>query len=226
MSNAEPNQPGGDLAVEQMTTSMTLPGTREDPNPSRRDRLDVEQAPQGKITICTIPNALSLGRLILGLWFPWLPLSWQLPVVVVAALTDLLDGTSGRLFGACSRLGRVLDPLADKVFVTGVVTALLGQGVLSVGEVVLIGLRDLTVIIGTAVGLAWRPWAFRRLAPTLLGKATTVAQFIFFVVLLVIQEHKGTAFAVTATLSALAAGYYIWLFFRQPVQETSDVPRS
>jgi phosphatidylglycerophosphate synthase len=138
-----------------------------------------------------------------------------LPVVIVAVLTDLLDGALGRNFHACSRTGRVLDPLADKAFVAGVVFTFIGEGVLTVGEVVLVGLRDLTVITGALVGLAFRQWeAFRRMSPTRLGKATTAAQFIFFGTLLTAPEYKGAAFAATAGLSTLAAGHYLWSFLK------------
>src|SRR5438309_11201837 len=64
----------------------------------------------------TMPNALSFARVVLGLWFPLLPPSWRLPVIIVAVLTDLLDGAAGRYFGVCSRTGKVLDPVADKIF--------------------------------------------------------------------------------------------------------------
>jgi phosphatidylglycerophosphate synthase len=143
----------------------------------------------------------------------------------VAALTDLLDGVTGRLLHACSRMGRVLDPLADKMFVIGVVTAFLWRGELSFVEVILIGLRDWTIILGSAVWLAWRPGSFRLIAPTLLGKATTVAQFSFFVVLLILPEYRGPSLAATTSLSGLAAGDYIWLFLRQPAQERSPNSR-
>jgi cardiolipin synthase len=164
--------------------------------------------------------------MVLGLCFPWLPPSWRLPVVLVAALTDLLDGACGRLFRACSRTGRILDPLADKVFVAAVLTTFLVEGVLTIGEIAWLGLRDLTVIAGTVGGLAWRKWAvFRRMAPTRLGKVTTVGQVVFLVVLLVAPERKAPALAATAGLSTLAAGHYLWLFLTYSWQEKSDVPR-
>jgi phosphatidylglycerophosphate synthase len=176
--------------------------------------------------VSLIPNMLSMGRMALGLCFPWLPLSWRVPMVVVAALTDLLDGALGRLFHVCGRTGRVLDPLADKVFVAGMIITFLGDGVLTVGEVLLVGLRDLTVIIGTIFGLALRQWAaFRRISPTWLSKATTVAQFVFFGVLLVAPGNRGLAFGTTAILSTVAAGHYLWLFLRHRSQETLDVPQ-
>jgi len=166
-----------------------------------------------EVALFTIPNAISSGRLLLGLCFPLLPAAWHLLAVVAGALSDLLDGASGRLFHSCSRTGRVLDPVADKVFVAGVVVAFLASGVVTLGEVALVGLRDAAVIAGAAVALAsGNGAALRRMAPTLLGKATTAAQFVFFVVLLVAPGLRWPAFAVTACLSALAAGHYLCLF--------------
>jgi cardiolipin synthase len=211
--------------MRQVTASMILPTAQEDTRePEGRDRLSVEAGGRGIVS--RIPNGLSLGRMVLGLCFPWLPPSWRLPVVVVAALTDLLDGASGRFFRACSRTGRVLDPLADKVFVAAVLTTFLVEGVLTTEEIALVGLRDLTVIAGTVGGLALRKWAvFRWMEPTRLGKATTVAQVVFIVVLLVAPELKESAFVATVGLSTLASGHYLWLFLTHRLQETSDVPR-
>jgi len=145
--------------------------------------------------------------------FPWLPLSWHLPIVLVAALTDLLDGASGRLLGACSTTGRVLDPVADKVFLTSVVVTLLVERILGVGEVLLVGLRDLAVLACVAGGVLTRDWdAFRHLSPTWLGKATTAGQFAFLLVLLVAPAWKGWAFPPVAALSGLAAILYLWVY--------------
>jgi cardiolipin synthase len=177
-------------------------------------------------TYCTLPNALSLSRLLLGLCFAWLPFSWYLPAVVLAAVSDVLDGAAGRMLGACSRLGQLLDPLADKVFVAGVVTALLWHGLVSPVEVLLIGLRDVTVILGTPLVLLIRPTVVHRLLPTWLGKATTAGQFVFFVVLLMLPEHRWAVLTVTALLSALAAGDYVRRFVRQGGQEGSHVSQS
>lgn len=180
---------------------------------------------EADVIVCTIPNAISLSRLILGLCFPWLPAVWQLPAVVAGAVSDALDGASGRVFRSCSRTGKVLDPVADKVFVAGVVVAFLAGGVLTPTEVVLIGLRDVTVVTGTAIALTWwRREALRGMAPTLLGKATTAAQFAFFGVLLLAPRFRELALAVTAGLSVLAAGHYLWLFSRRG-DEASDGPQ-
>lgn len=163
--------------------------------------------------LALVPNALSLLRLGLGLCFPWLPSSWRLAVVVVALLTDMLDGATGRLLGVCSDSGRVLDPVADKVFMLSVVATLLAEGLLGVGELLLLGLRDLAVLAGVAGGLLTADWeAFRRGRPTLLGKAATAAQFVFLLVLLVAPTARGLTFPVAAGVSALAAVQYLAIF--------------
>ncbi len=100
-----------------------------------------------------LPNALSLARLLLGLAFPFWPVSWRVPVVVVAAITDMLDGAASRHWHVTSVAGRLLDPLADKVFVIGVVGTFWYEGALDGWQIVLVGLRDF-VVIG---GVLWLP---------------------------------------------------------------------
>ena len=57
-----------------------------------------------------------------------LPADWRLPVVIAAAITDGVDGQLSRLMGAQSKLGVLLDPIADKVFFLAVVATLLWDG--------------------------------------------------------------------------------------------------
>jgi phosphatidylglycerophosphate synthase len=166
-----------------------------------------------------IPNALSLARLVLGLVFPWLPDSAWLWVVLAGGLTDLIDGTLSRLLNAASVFGRILDPIADKVFVLAVVFTLVVRGALEPWEVLLVGLRDLAVLSGAAWVVLRRAWpVLGRMPPTWLGKATTAAQFAFIVVVLLARGQsldRGwvlAALTVTALLSGLAAADYIRRF--------------
>jgi CDP-diacylglycerol--glycerol-3-phosphate 3-phosphatidyltransferase len=80
--------------------------------------------------IWTVPNLLSSVRLVLALvlfglivW-QWWPAATVL--FVVAASTDWVDGWWARRFGQVSRLGRILDPLVDKVIVCGAWVLLAG----------------------------------------------------------------------------------------------------
>ena len=163
--------------------------------------------------ISTLPNALSLTRLALGLAFPWLPVSWRIAVVVVAAVTDILDGATSRHWQVASRTGRLLDPIADKVFMIGVVATLWHEGMLAGWEILLVGLRDLVIIAGVLWLLATSRWStLPELPPSLLGKLTTAAQMLLFFGLLVCQEPAPLVFWPTAALSGLAAADYLWRF--------------
>ena len=72
--------------------------------------------------VFTIPNLLSLSRLILVVPFvlvllarqPWSK-PWAIVILLLAALTDKFDGMLARRLGAESEWGRILDPLADKI---------------------------------------------------------------------------------------------------------------
>jgi len=72
-----------------------------------------------KNKIITIPNALSLCRIILIPILVWLycigKYYWALGVFVVSALTDVVDGFIARKFNMISDLGKILDPIADKL---------------------------------------------------------------------------------------------------------------
>lgn len=79
-----------------------------------------------------IPNALTLARLVMTVVFlvmillaprygpkPWFFLTIGFSLFVIAGLTDIVDGIVARGFNVTSKLGRTLDPLADKVLVCG-----------------------------------------------------------------------------------------------------------
>ena len=84
-----------------------------------------------------LPNAFTLARLLL------VPLiirdiltqhhTEALVLFALAAVTDVLDGAAARNFRATSQFGAYLDPIADKVLLSGVFLALAGGGYGAVG---------------------------------------------------------------------------------------------
>lgn len=103
---------------------------------------------RGAMTIPIIVALLSHSR--------WLALA----LCVVAAATDWLDGYIARRTETVSEWGKVLDPVADKILVGGVVVVLTVQGILPPWFVTAIILRDVVILIG-----AW--YAKRRSAVVL-----------------------------------------------------------
>jgi CDP-diacylglycerol--glycerol-3-phosphate 3-phosphatidyltransferase len=116
-----------------------------------------------------VPNSLTLGRLVLAVFvFALIAQGRYTAALVVfglAALTDALDGYFARLLNQATVLGRQLDPLVDKVIVTGGFVYLLtipGTGLapwmvtaIVVRELLIQGLRSLLEGRGEAFGARW-----------------------------------------------------------------------
>jgi CDP-diacylglycerol--glycerol-3-phosphate 3-phosphatidyltransferase/cardiolipin synthase len=143
-------------------------------------------------------------------------------IIFAAALTDLLDGLVCRLWDLATPLGRILDPLADKAFVLLVLLTFWCEGALHAGEAALVGLRDLTVLVGVGWLALRGNWsALHSLPPSLPGKLATGAQFIFLLTLALWSHPVLVVFVPTVFLSALAAADYLRSF----VARATGAPR-
>ena len=90
-----------------------------------------------------IPNILTIGRLII---VPIFVLSFYIPGIVgdlvpfflfaVASFTDFLDGLIARLYKEESKLGELLDPIADKILVAAALVLLVMNGIIKNLEVI------------------------------------------------------------------------------------------
>lgn len=72
-------------------------------------------------------------------------------IFVFATITDLLDGYLARRLNEVSDLGKILDPLADKIFIGAVVVAMLLEGMLPLWFVAVILARDLLILAGGVI---------------------------------------------------------------------------
>jgi cardiolipin synthase len=102
--------------------------------------------------IATIPNALSAARLLGVPVFFWLIVGPKrddlaLYILVVSAFTDWLDGYLARKLNQFSRLGELLDPLADRLYVLAALLALLIRDLIPVWVVVALLSRDLLMSV-------------------------------------------------------------------------------
>ena len=101
-----------------------------------------------------MPNALSLLRLFLVPVVVALLLAGSDTLAaaffVLAALTDFLDGRLARMAGP-TRLGRILDPLADRLMLSSVAVVLAVRGLLPVWAVAILVGRDLLALAGSLV---------------------------------------------------------------------------
>ncbi|MEI8081534.1 MAG: CDP-alcohol phosphatidyltransferase family protein [Actinomycetes bacterium] len=100
--------------------------------------------------VLTVPNALSFLRLLGVPLFLWLILGpqadgWAIVVLVLAGISDYLDGKIARRFHQISRVGQVLDPLADRLYILATLIGLLLRGIIPWWLVVILVLRDLVL---------------------------------------------------------------------------------
>jgi phosphatidylglycerophosphate synthase len=165
-----------------------------------------------------LADTLSLARVPLGLLFVWVaaePTS-ALAVLVLAGLTDVLDGPVARhAMGAEQdrpHRGDWLDPLCDKLFVAAVVLGIFIARRPPVLVLVLVLTREWLQVLALAI---WRATpAMRRSGPynfraAGLGKATTVAQFAAAAVLVLGAADPWPVAFVCAVLGAASVVVYV-----------------
>lgn len=129
-----------------------------------------------RVTRADVVTAL---RLPLAALFPFVHQpAWQLAIVGVAAASDFVDGILARRFGG-SRLGAVLDPVADKAFMASAFLTVASRGLLLWYELLGVLLRDILAVVGfVGTRLLGRPVTLPARAG---GKAVTVAQLLTLV---------------------------------------------
>ena len=158
--------------------------------PGSRAVLDREDLPD---RVWTLPNALSVLRLLGVPLFLWLLLGpeedgWALVILMVSGFTDWLDGKLARWLNQGSRLGALLDPAADRLYIVCTLVALALREVVPVWVVALLLGREL--VLGGML-LVLRRYGYPPLQVHYLGKAATLLLLYAFPVLL-IADGEGT----------------------------------
>jgi len=146
--------------------------------------------------VLTIPNGISAARLAGVPVFLWLVLGprtatadyWAVGVLMAAGLSDWLDGKIARAFNQASRLGQLLDPAADRLYIVSTIVALAVRQIIPWWLVAVLAVRELTV--GVALALLKRRAGYGTLQVSLVGKAATLCLLYAFP-LLFLGDHPG-----------------------------------
>lgn len=162
----------------------------------------------------TVPNLLSMLRLALVPVFLLFLLSerYLLAIVMLAAasLTDYLDGYFARKFNQVTRLGQLLDPAADRLYIFSTLIGLSYTGVVPVWLAVVIISRDVVLALAYPI-LATH--GYGPLPVHYLGKAGTFALLYAFPLLLMAYIWEPVAFILEPLAWAFAlwgVGLYWW----------------
>jgi cardiolipin synthase len=146
--------------------------------------------------VLTVPNGISAARLAGVPVFLWLVLGprtatadyWAVGVLMAAGLSDWLDGKIARAFNQASRLGQLLDPAADRLYIVSTIVALAVRQIIPWWLVAVLAVRELTV--GIALALLKRRAGYGTLQVSLVGKAATLCLLYAFP-LLFLGDHPG-----------------------------------
>lgn len=156
----------------------------------------------------TVPNLLSLVRLLGVPLFVWLVLAVEADglavlVLVAAGATDYLDGKLARRWNQISRMGELLDPIADRLYILAAVVALTLREIVPLWFAVLLIARDLLL---TGLVPMLRRRGMVALPVHFLGKAATFCLLAALPLLLL--GDGGTTLALLAKVFGWAIG--VW----------------
>lgn len=178
----------------------------------------------GRMSFYWLPNAISVLRIVLVLPVVWYIIVGRfdlaLALFLLAGFSDGVDGFLAKRFDWHSRLGALLDPIADKMLVGGTFFALVFAGLIPIWLAVLVILRDVVIVGGATVyNFLIRPVEG---VPTRISKLNTGLQLVFVVFVLARAGFDwpdrititiiGAAVVVTVVISGID---YVWSWARR-----------
>ena len=166
-----------------------------------------------------LPNLFTLIRIIITPLLIILLINGRFMDALIAftcaGITDALDGLIARILGQKTRIGAILDPIADKLLLTSSYVTLAVIGQLPKWLAIVVISRDVIIVLGVLIlFLVQTEFEIR---PTILGKLTTLFQLgaIFMILLTkelgVINQFIYPLILVTATLTISSGAHYMFL---------------
>jgi len=170
-----------------------------------------------------LPNFLSLLRLLMVPLFPIIYTSpglagaqyYAAAIYFAAAGTDVIDGWLARRSGQITKMGRILDPLADKAMAFTVLLTITIAGAVHWWAVAVLFAKDLVMAVGALTMFKKRNDVF---AAKIIGKASTVVFFLVCMVLMLFNFNpavKNLLLAVTVGMNLASLAYYLFMYFTQ-----------
>ena len=144
--------------------------------------------------ILTVPNQLTILRLgflpFFIIFIKYDRYAWALGILIIAAVTDGLDGLLARQLDQKSALGAYLDPIADKLLLSSSFFVLALKGKLQWWLTILVLGRDVLILATAAVILLAA--GYRPFPPSIYGKLTTTLQIllVFLAVSAAVFDHQ------------------------------------
>jgi cardiolipin synthase len=172
--------------------------------------------------VLTLPNLISFARLAGVPLFLWLFLvaekdGWAVAVLAIGGTSDWVDGYLARRLGQVSRLGELLDPLADRLYILATLLAFTVREVVAWQFTAALLAREALLLLTLPV---WRRYGYGPPPVIYLGKTATFILLFAFPVLLLAQASetaRPVAYACGWALAWwglvlywIAAGFYLY----------------
>ncbi|HZA12068.1 CDP-alcohol phosphatidyltransferase family protein [Mycobacterium sp.] len=178
-----------------------------DPHGRRPSAPDAAPSPE-RDRVLTVPNGLSVLRLLLVPVFLWVLLvahadAWAVAILMFSGASDWADGKLARLMNQYSRVGELLDPLVDRIYVVTIPIAFALRGFVPWWIVGGLIARDALLALTLP---ALRSRGLNALPVTYIGKAATFALMSGFPLILLGQFHG----LWSRVVLAIGWGFLIW----------------
>jgi CDP-diacylglycerol--glycerol-3-phosphate 3-phosphatidyltransferase len=163
-----------------------------------------------------IAHLISLSRLVLAAAFVHFADRPAIAVAILSAagISDWLDGRVARRHGQGTRLGVLLDPICDRLFIVSVLITLVVVHGVPLWQLAVLITRDVANSLGAAAVWILRPGRFAELRPRRSGKVVTSLQFWSVVHIVLGLPFFGVTFAAVALATAWALWDYSGEFRR------------
>jgi CDP-diacylglycerol--glycerol-3-phosphate 3-phosphatidyltransferase len=133
-------------------------------------------------TLFNLPNTISLSRVVLAALFIVANWDQRFALIVIAGISDFLDGWIARRQHIVSRWGALIDPLADRMFVFTAICVYLFVGVIETWHYFAFLLRDIMTAVGFVVAKAMPSLRVVDFRARWSGKVVTVLQIVVLLV--------------------------------------------
>lgn len=167
-----------------------------------------------KEQILTVPNLLSLLRLVMIPFIIWLYFSGRYTdaviLIIISGATDVADGIIARKFALVSDFGKILDPLADKLTQAAIILGLTMRYWLMIPLIIEFAIREIVMMILGYITIKRRDSVN---SSKWYGKATTVLLYTVFVILIFFPDipHRvaDTMICLCAAMILLSMVLYV-----------------
>jgi cardiolipin synthase (CMP-forming) len=163
-----------------------------------------------KARIWTVPNQITFLRLgflpIFLILIAYERYKWALLVLVVAGLSDGIDGLLARRLNQKSSLGAYLDPIADKLLLSSSFIILAFKKLIALWLTIIVFSRDVLILIVAVVIILVS--GYRRFPPSIFGKLTTAFQIILVFTVVLSAAYPDFHLAVPVRILVYAVTFF------------------